>query len=83
MFNSVPVDVIAVPPNVKELPNKVPLELMFPLAVMCDEKLPALAVMLFTNKSPLALISPSTVNFFVGVAVPIPTLSSNSGLNLP
>jgi hypothetical protein len=33
------------------------------------------------NKSPLALISPSTVTFFVGVLFPIPTLLVAEPLN--
>ena len=52
---------------------------MFPLEVIWDEKLPALAVMLLTNKSPLALTSPTTVKVFplpVTLALPPATILS-------
>ena len=52
------------------------LELIFPLAVMW----PAVDEKLGEEKSPLALMSPATCNFFVGLAVPIPTLSPDCGL---
>ena len=60
----VPVEVISVPPSASIF-------------------IPALApvnVISLANKSPLALMSPCTCNFFVGFAVPIPTNPADASI---